>query len=106
MNFKKGLSWVAVVTFALGIVPSLAFAQPGSFGGGYGPALKVVSPPKVFTTADEHYAYLFAQAKGGTKQILGPCRAGTDSGSPPVTSHRDVHHPPDPGSRARSARAC
>ena len=70
MNFKKRLSWVAVIMFALGILPSLAFAQPGSFGGGYGPALKVVPPPKAFATSDEHYTYLLEQAKGGTKHTL------------------------------------
>ena len=70
MNLNKSLSWVAVVIFALGIVPSIAFAQPGAFGGGYGPALKVEPPPKPFATSDDHYAYLLAQAKGGTKQSL------------------------------------
>src|SRR4051812_26779637 len=59
---KRSLNWVAVVMFALGVVPSVAFAQPGSFGGGFGPALKVVPPPKAFATSDEHYAYLFEQA--------------------------------------------
>ena len=39
MNFIKSLSCVAVVVFALGSLP--AFAQPGAFGGGYGPALNV-----------------------------------------------------------------
>ena len=64
MNFNNSLSWVVVI-FALAIVPSVAFAQPGAFGGGYGPELKVVPPPKTFATSDEHYAYLFQQAKGG-----------------------------------------
>jgi hypothetical protein len=68
MNFIKGLSCVTVVVCALGSLP--AFAQPGAFGGGYGPALAVVPPPKTFATADEHYAYLLAQAKGGTKHTL------------------------------------
>src|SRR5678815_1045294 len=67
MKFNKSVRWVIVVVFALGIVPTRAFAQPGSFGGGYGPALKVVPPQKMFSTADEQYKYLFDQAKGGTK---------------------------------------
>src|SRR5438477_13155516 len=70
MNFNKSLSWVAVVMFALGLVPSIGFAQPGAFGGGSGPALTVVPPAKVFATSDEHYAYLLQQAKGGTKHTL------------------------------------
>ena len=47
-----------------------ALAQRGSFGGGYGPPLKVDKPPKEFATSEEHYEYLLAQAKGGTKQTL------------------------------------
>ena len=68
MNFIKSLSCVAGVVFALGSLP--AFAQPGAFGGGSGPALTVVPPAKVFATSDEHYAYLLQQAKGGTKHTL------------------------------------
>jgi hypothetical protein len=45
-----------------------ALAQ--GFGSGYGPPLEVVPPPKEFATSDEHYAYLLAQAKGGTKHTL------------------------------------
>ncbi len=70
MNFNKSLRWLAVLVFAVGIIPSMAFAQPGAFGGGYGPELKVVPPPKTFATSDEHYAYLLEQAKGGTKHTL------------------------------------
>src|SRR5205814_10490025 len=70
MNVNKSLSWVAVFMFALGVVPSIAFAQPGAFGGGSGPALTVVPPPKAFATADEHYAYLLQQAKAGTKHTI------------------------------------
>ena len=50
MNFNKSLSWVAILIFALIGVPSIALAQPGAFGGGYGPPLTVVPPPKVFAT--------------------------------------------------------
>ena len=70
MNFNKSLNWVAVAVFALGSAPSIAFAQPGAFGGGYGPPLKVEPPPKAFATSDEHYKYLLEQAKGGTKHTL------------------------------------
>src|SRR5262245_57867763 len=70
MNFNKSLSCAASAIFALGIVPSSAFAQPGAFGGGYGPQVKVVAPPKVFATSDEHYTYLLEQAKRGTKHTL------------------------------------
>jgi hypothetical protein len=70
MNFNKRLRWVAVMIFAVGTIPSIAFSQPGAFGGGYGPPLTVVPPPKAFATSDEHYAYLLEQAKGGTKQTI------------------------------------
>ena len=70
MNLKKSLSWVAVLTFVFLIVPSFAFAQPGAFGGGFGPPLRVVTALRAFSTSDEHYAYLLAQAKGGTKHTL------------------------------------
>jgi len=70
MNLNKSLRWVAVVVFALSSLQSIAFAQPGSFGGGFGPALKVAPPPKVFATSDEHYAFLLEQAKRGTKHTL------------------------------------
>lgn len=70
MNFNKSLIWVAVGIFALGGVPSIALAQPGAFGGGYGPPLSVAPPPKAFATSDEHYKYLFEQAKRGTKHTL------------------------------------
>jgi hypothetical protein len=70
MNFNRSLSCVAVIVLALTVLPSIAFAQPGAFGGGFGPPLKVVPPPKAFATADEHYAYLLEQSKGGTKQTI------------------------------------
>jgi len=70
MQFDKSLRWVVVIIFMLGIVPSIALAQPGAFGGGFGPPLKVVPPPKTFATSDEHYAYLLEQAKRGTKHTL------------------------------------
>ena len=43
MNFKKGLSWVAVVAFVLGIVPSFARRQRGAcFLGLYQQGLKTL----------------------------------------------------------------
>src|SRR5688500_19098791 len=70
MNLNPSLRWIAVAAFALASAPSMLLAQPGSFGGGYGPALQVVAPPRAFTTSDEHYKYLLDQAKGGTKHTL------------------------------------
>jgi len=69
MNFSKHIRWVVVGLFAL-VAPSNASAQAGAFGGGYGPPLVVVNPPKAFATSDEHYKYLFDQAKGGTKHTI------------------------------------
>ena len=70
MNFGRNLGRVAVGLFALAAIPSIALAQPGAFGGGYGPPLNVVPPPKAFATSDEHYKYLLDQAKGGTKHTI------------------------------------
>ena len=61
---------VVAAAFVLLSAPSMLFAQPGAFGGGYGPALQVVEPPRVFATSDEHYKFLLSQAKGGTKHTL------------------------------------
>ncbi len=69
MMFKRDLFRIAVALSAIG-APSTLFAQPGAFGGGYGPPLQVVAPPRAFTTSDEHYKYLLGQAKGGTKHTL------------------------------------
>jgi len=70
MKSNKGVNWFAGVIFALIVAPSIAFAQPGAFGGGFGPPLSVVNPPRTFATSDEHYKYLLDQAKGGTKHTL------------------------------------
>ena len=70
MSLKPGLRWIVVIALALAGSPSMLLAQPGAFGGGYGPALQVVAPPKAFTTSDEHYKYLIGQAKGCTKHTL------------------------------------
>ena len=69
MSFKAVLR-VAVVSFAIGIAPSSLFAQPGAFGGGFGPPLQTVAPAKPFATSEEHYKFLLSQAKGGTKHTL------------------------------------
>jgi hypothetical protein len=61
---------VAAAVFALGGASSMLLAQPGAFGGGYGPPLKVAPPAQAFATSDEHYAYLLAAAKGGTTHTL------------------------------------
>jgi len=70
MNLNNRLSRIAAVIIAISSVPSIALAQAGAFGGGFGPPLSVVAPPKVFATSDEHYAYLLEQAKGGKKHTL------------------------------------
>jgi len=70
MSLRRGLCWIAITAFALVAVPSTLCAQPGVFGGGYGPPLQVVAPPKVFATSDEHFKFLRDQAKGGTKHTL------------------------------------
>ena len=70
MSLTRSLCRVAVAAFALAHAPSSLFAQPGAFGGGYGPPLQVVPPPREFKTSEEHYKYLLDQAKGGTKHTL------------------------------------
>ena len=70
MSLNRSLRWIAVAAFALATAPSVSSAQPGAFGGGYGPPLQVVAPPKAFATSDEHYKFLLSQAKGGTKHTL------------------------------------
>ena len=54
MSIKRVILRIASV-LVIGSVPSELFAQPGAFGGGYGPPLQVVAPPKAFATSDEHY---------------------------------------------------
>ena len=68
MRSVKSLAWVGIGALALATVSPAALAQRGQFGGGFGPPLKAEKPPKAFATSDEHYEYLLAQAKGGTKQ--------------------------------------
>jgi len=70
MTLSHGLRWIAVAACVLVTAPSTLFAQPGAFGGGYGPPLEVVPPPRAFATSDEHYRYLLEQASGGTKHTL------------------------------------
>jgi hypothetical protein len=62
--------WAGVGSLLLGALPNLVAAQGGAFGGGSGPPLQTVPPPRQFATSDEHYAYLLEQAKGGTKHTL------------------------------------
>ena len=70
MSLARTRCWGIAALLALGSASSMLLAQPGAFGGGYGPPLQVVSPPKAFTTSDDHYAFLLAAAKGGTKHTL------------------------------------
>src|SRR3569832_2289169 len=70
MRFTGSRRWIAIAAFALVSAPSMLFAQRGAFGGGYGPPLKVVAPPRAFATSEEHYKFLLAQEKGGTKHSI------------------------------------
>ncbi|HTQ99001.1 MAG TPA: hypothetical protein VMH83_03385 [Candidatus Acidoferrum sp.] len=63
--------WAAASVLATAlIVPVLPVAAQGTFGAGYGPPLQVQPPAKTFATSDEHYAWLLAQAHGGTQHTL------------------------------------
>lgn len=57
---RRFLPWIATAALAL---PTLAAAQ---FGAGYGPPLVNEPPPREFASSAEHYAWLLAQADGGT----------------------------------------
>jgi hypothetical protein len=70
MSLKRVLFRVVTATVAIASLPSTLFAQPGAFGGGFGPPLQTVAPPKAFASSDEHYKFLLSQAKGGTKHTL------------------------------------
>src|SRR5574339_611655 len=70
MSLSRSLRHAAFAALALAGLPSPLLAQPGAFGGGYGPPLQVVAPPKAFATSEEHYKFLLSQAKGGTKHTL------------------------------------
>ena len=70
MSLNHWSRGIVVAALALGAAPSVLFAQPGAFGGGYGPPLGVAAPPRSFTTSDEHYRYLLGQAKGGTTHTI------------------------------------
>lgn len=62
--------WLGLGLLAFLTLPSVSMAQRGAFGGGYGPPLETVPPPRQFQTSDEHYAYLLEQANGGTEHSL------------------------------------
>src|SRR5262245_28771051 len=70
MSLNQSLRWVVVAGFVLLSSLPVLRAQPGAFGGGYGPPLQVVPPAKAFATSDEHFKFLRDQAKGGTKHTL------------------------------------
>jgi hypothetical protein len=70
MSLSRNLFAIVISACALGSATSMLLAQPGAFGGGYGPPLQTVPPPKAFASSDEHYAYLLAQAKGGTSHTI------------------------------------
>src|SRR5688500_20139343 len=70
MKLDRSLGVVAVAAVALCSASSRLVAQPGAFGGGFGPPLAVAPPPRAFATSDEHYKYLQTAARGGTKHTL------------------------------------
>ena len=70
MSLNQSLRLVAVAALALVSAPSMLDAQPGAFGGGYGPPLAVVPPPREFASSDEHYKHLLTLARGGTKHTI------------------------------------
>ena len=97
--------WAGIGALALGLAPAV-FAQGGAFGGGFGPPLQAVKPPREFATSEEHYAYLLEQAKGGTKHTLATRAAlGRSLAAGRQHASRDLHR--RPGLQpARSAKAC
>ena len=70
MKLNAILARLALGAVLLVAVPIVASAQPNAFGGGYGPPLKVVPPPRQFATSEEQYNYLLKKAHGGTKHTL------------------------------------
>ena len=70
MNLERSLRFAAIAAMALLSAPMMLVAQPGAFGGGYGPPLAVVPPPRAFATSDEHYKSLLTAARGGTKHTI------------------------------------
>jgi hypothetical protein len=61
---------LALGMLVLAVAPSVAFAQGLGVNNLYGPALKVIDPPRQFATSEEHYQFLLTQAKGGTRHTL------------------------------------
>jgi hypothetical protein len=106
MNLDRSIRWVAVATFALVVfsAPSNLVAQPGAFGGGYGPPLAVVPPSKTFATSDEHYKFLLAAARGHQAHDHIRATLGWPVGDRRQYPHGSFIDPP--GSLARFARAC
>jgi len=70
MKLNANLGWIGLGAVVFAALPLSASAQKGAFGGGYGPPLEVVPPPRAFSTSDEYYDYLLQQADGGTKHTL------------------------------------
>ncbi len=70
MTFRTTLLPLGLAAVAALAAPAAAFAQAGAFGGGNGPPLVTVPPPRQFASSEEHYKFLLEQAKGGTKHTL------------------------------------
>ena len=63
MSFNWSRVWVGAAVFVIGSVPSVVVAQPGAFGGGFGPPLAVVAPPRTVAPSDDHYKFLHLREK-------------------------------------------
>ena len=51
MTLDRSRRFAVVAAFVLVSAPLMLVAQPGTFGGGYGPPLAIVAPPKIFSTS-------------------------------------------------------
>jgi hypothetical protein len=86
----------AVCLFVVGALGTTALAQREA----------VAPPPKVFSSAEEHYTYLLAQAKGGTKHTAASLPDWTgiwQSGITTMSMRHPVDAPLSPEYKARYA---
>ena len=106
MEPRRNLAGVgAVCLFVVGVLGTSTFAQREALGTSAFAQLEAVVPaPKRFSSADEHYKYLLAQAKGGTKHTLTslPDWSGIwQSGITTMSMRHPVNAPLSPEYRAR-----
>ena len=97
----------AVCLLITGVLGTSTFAQREALGTStFAQQERVVPPPKTFSSAEEHYKYLLAQAKGGTKHTLAslPDWSGIwQSGITTMSMRHPVDAPLSPEYRARYA---